>query len=360
MEAQTRQPLVAVVTPVYNGSPFLSAALACVQAQTYGNLVHIVLDNASTDDTPQVIACAANGRVPILARRNSSLLPRIDNWNAAVAMVPSEAKYFRVLCADDLMTPNAIEQMVALAEANPEVGLVGCLQGFGGTHTNPARIDGGGLPAWRNVFDGRWLVKTYLMRLHGALSPTHMLIERRFLDEETPFYRKGQESFDVEVCLRIMRGCQYGFVHDVIAWTRQHDLSSTIKVSLPFQTYIAEWLAWIDLFGPSVMTPPQLIDCRRAHLRHYFRRLLLWRFKQRNKALFDRHIALLAERGVRPTAWHYAEALGEWGWLAIQNRRDEAGAARALREAVWTELVSPRVQQDKAISRSEASALHSR
>src|SRR5688572_574004 len=96
-------PLVVVVTPVYNGSPYLQRTLACVQAQTYPNIIHVVLDNASTDDTAEVIAGAVGGRVPILTKRNAATLGQVDNWNAAVAMTPAEAKYVKILCADDLM-----------------------------------------------------------------------------------------------------------------------------------------------------------------------------------------------------------------------------------------------------------------
>jgi len=315
-----KQPLVAVVTPVYNGSPYLEGALACVQAQTYRNLVHVVLDNASTDDTPQVIARAAGGRVPILTQRNPSLLPQVDNWNAVVAMTPPDAKYFRLLSADDLMTPDAIERLVALAESDPEIGLVCSPHGVGGTHTDPARVDGRGLPVEMHVFDGRWLVKTYLMRLHGAVSPTHMLIKRQLLVEGTPFYRKGVASFDTDACLRVVRGCKFGFVHDVLAWTRLHKDSETSHFPLHKQTYVAEWLAWIDLFGPTVMSPSQLAQCRRIHLRHYFRRLLLWRLKQRDKALVDRHLAFLAEHSP-------AESMG------LHRSADRVGLARATKPA---------------------------
>ena len=111
------QPLVAVVTPVYNGEPHLKHTLRCVQAQTYPNLVHVVLDNASTDDTPEQIRAAEGGRVPIQAHRNDKLLPQVENWNAALALCPPEAKYVQFLAADDLIRSDAIEKLVEAAEA---------------------------------------------------------------------------------------------------------------------------------------------------------------------------------------------------------------------------------------------------
>jgi hypothetical protein len=165
-----------------------------------------------------------------------------------------------------------------------------------------------------------------------------MLIRRGFLDEYRPFYREGQAAFDVDACLRVLPRCKYGFIHDIIGWTRVHDESMTATVSSPNQTYIAEWLGWIDRYGAITMTPLELDRCRRAHLRHYFRRLLLWRFKDHNKTLFDRHIAILSKHGVKPTIWDYAKALLFWLWLAGSGQRYRVGEATSMRERAWAEL----------------------
>lgn len=49
------RPLVAVVTPVYNGGAYLEATMRCVQQQTYENLVHVIVDNCSSDNTSDII-----------------------------------------------------------------------------------------------------------------------------------------------------------------------------------------------------------------------------------------------------------------------------------------------------------------
>ena len=82
----------------------------------------------------------------------------------------------------------------------------------------------------------------------------------------------------------------------------------------------------------------ELEVCRAAFLRYYFRRLLLWRFRDGNKPLFDRHVEFLEERGCRPTAFDYLSALGEWAWLALRNRRNEVGVAKSLWPGTWAEL----------------------
>ena len=76
-------PFVAIVTPVYNGAEFLDATMKCVQAQTYPNIVHVVLDNASTDQTPAIVEAYRNGSTPMIVGRNDVLLSMDENWNAA-------------------------------------------------------------------------------------------------------------------------------------------------------------------------------------------------------------------------------------------------------------------------------------
>ncbi|MEL6830771.1 MAG: glycosyltransferase family A protein, partial [Pseudomonadota bacterium] len=75
---------VYVLTPVYNGAEFLREAMDSVQAQTYPNLEHLVIENASTDATPQILSEYENARVPVRVIKNETLLRQVPNWNTAV------------------------------------------------------------------------------------------------------------------------------------------------------------------------------------------------------------------------------------------------------------------------------------
>ena len=68
-------PLVAVITPVYNGGKYLLEIMNCAQTQSFPNLVHVVLDNASSDNTAEIISLFSTSKVPVLAHRNPSTLP---------------------------------------------------------------------------------------------------------------------------------------------------------------------------------------------------------------------------------------------------------------------------------------------
>jgi glycosyltransferase involved in cell wall biosynthesis len=331
-------PLVAIVTPVYNGATFLDATMACVQAQTYANLVHVILDNASTDATPEILEKFQHQRVPLLIRRNTTTLPLHDNWEAAIRLCPKEAKYFLVLCADDLIEPCAIEKMVALAQRNESIGVVGCRWTTGRDPAGDLEHRRCGLPSGVSIYNGRWFIKSYLMQLHYATSPQYQLFRRDMIDDKMPFYPDLKMLMDVGACLTACLSADYGFVHSELGFTRIHSERVTDKHMAPSKMYDADWLYLIDKFGPATMTSDEFSRCRNAYLLHYFRRLLVWRYRDRNKAVFDFHLALLEKHGVRPTAFDYFNSICDWLRFAALNRRDEVGTARSLWPRTWSEL----------------------
>src|SRR5512138_2193028 len=79
---RARRPLVSVIVPSYNGAKFLPESLDSILAQTYPNIEIIVLDDASTDDTPAVAARYA-GRITYV--RQPANLGQFDNVNDGIA-----------------------------------------------------------------------------------------------------------------------------------------------------------------------------------------------------------------------------------------------------------------------------------
>ena len=111
------QPLVSVVIPTYNHASFLGEAVASVQAQSYGSLEVVVVDDGSTDETPQVVA-ALQG-VKYVAQANQGLA---SARNTGIRC--SQGSYLLFLDADDRLLPNAVRASLARLAKRPECAFV--------------------------------------------------------------------------------------------------------------------------------------------------------------------------------------------------------------------------------------------
>ena len=61
------------MTAVWNGSASLAETIACIQAQTFTDWEYIIVDDASTDDTPALVeqAMQKDSRIRLLRRTKS-------------------------------------------------------------------------------------------------------------------------------------------------------------------------------------------------------------------------------------------------------------------------------------------------
>lgn len=318
-------PLVAIATPVYNGARFLAETMECVQAQTYPNLVHCVLDNASTDGTAEIIERYRGGRVRLIAARNAETLPQVQNWNAALRLVPKEAAYFRTLPHDDLILADGIEKMVALGERRPEVGIIGCHEWIG------ERLEGADLPAGREVLDGRAIVRGALLNVTHGFSHDHSLFRmppdgmpEHFYDAE--YYGTPLLSFDTDAGMRALVRGSYGCVHEPLGVTRLHPESVTSVEVTPIRLKLWADLQLIDRWGPKAFdSEAEYRACRSKHLGFYFRHLLLYKIRGRSE-LLKRHMNWLARASVLPTKFDYARAVVEWPFRRAMRRLRPLGA----------------------------------
>ncbi len=115
-------PRVSVCIPVFNCEQFVGQAVQSVLEQSCGDFELIVLDNASTDGTLQVIEQFADARVRIVrGLRNEGLEA---NWNKALR--EARGDYVKILPADDLLYRDCLERQVAALDdpANRGVTLV--------------------------------------------------------------------------------------------------------------------------------------------------------------------------------------------------------------------------------------------
>lgn len=100
---------VSVCVPTYNCAPLLGETLESILAQGYSDFELIVSDNASTDDTEEVVRKYRDRR--IVYQRHPVNVGYTRNVRSCIEKARGE--YVAVLCADDYWTPDFLEKTVA-------------------------------------------------------------------------------------------------------------------------------------------------------------------------------------------------------------------------------------------------------
>ena len=284
----TDLPKVAILTPVYNGETYLRETLQSVQDQTYPNLIHIVIDNASTDTTAEILADFTNGVVPVHTVRHTDLLPQMENWNSAIDAIPDDAVWFRTLCADDTIHPDAIAKTVALGESDPEIGLVGCKRDINGAIHDPL------WPKDKAVFDGKTALKRFFEN-KGMIMGPHVLIRTAAIDKQTPFYDLVENAADTDAALRVLTDWKMGFVHEHLAFTRVHDTTVTELEVSPMKLHLFDWYLFLRRYADAAFGPIAGKAMRARYRRHYVRRLInLRRTDPLGDKIWDTHAERLS------------------------------------------------------------------
>jgi glycosyltransferase involved in cell wall biosynthesis len=245
------KPLVSVVTPVYNGAQYLAECIESVLGQTYDAFEYVVADNRSTDDSLEIALryAAQDGRMRVVPH-DEHLSHHIASWNRSMRLVSPEAAYVKVVHADDWLFDECLERMVALARAHPSVGVVGAYR-LDEDHVN---LDG--LPPGTTVVPGRDVVRSFL--LGGPLpflfgSPTSTLFRADLVRKRANLYCEENIHADSEACVDLLTESDFGFVHQVLTYTRRHNEAVT-AFTRRIGTYVPADLGVFQRWGPVVLS----------------------------------------------------------------------------------------------------------
>jgi glycosyltransferase involved in cell wall biosynthesis len=286
------QPLVSIVTPVYNEAAHLAECIESVLGQTYQNWDYTIIDNCSTDGSFEVARRYAVRDRRIRVIQNRQFLSVIPNHNVAVRQISPESKYCKVVLGDDWIFPNCLGEMVALAEAHPSVGIVGAyaLEGH--------RVAWTGLPYPSPVVSGREICRRHLLEgLYVFGSANAVLYRADLVRSHEPFYNEANIHADTEICFALLKTCDFGFAHQILTFTRVRSRSLS-AISSDFHTSFASMLQLLVTYAPDYLTREEC-ECRLArHLREYYRFLGKSLIQRRDKGFWAYHKRELTTAGV--------------------------------------------------------------
>lgn len=234
-------PLVSICIPTYNGEAFILEAIASALTQTYDSVEIIVSDDNSTDNTSQIIQSLKQHIAVKYSVYDHENLGIADNCNFCIQK--AKGKYIKFLFQDDILLPNCITELVALAESYNDIGLVFSPRDIffatgDDTDTNLIAIyqDFQNIhQAWstlKPIQPGQDLLKDPNLLSHPINKigePTTVLIRRQVFDKVGGFDPNLNQLVDLEMWLRIMKYYQIGFVNNTLSQFRLNRQQKTCQ-----------------------------------------------------------------------------------------------------------------------------------
>jgi glycosyltransferase involved in cell wall biosynthesis len=212
------EPFTSVVTPVYNGEPFLAECIESVLAQDYANWEYVIVNNCSTDRTLELAERYTKQDPRIRVVTNEVFLNLIENHNHALGQISAESEYCKVVSADDHLLSQCLGKMVRFAAQHPAVGIVGSYQ------QSDSIIKWKGLPENVSVLPGREACRLGLLHgIHVFGNPTSVLYRSDLIRSTASFFPHSDPHADTSACYTYLRDFDFGFIHEVLSVERVHE-----------------------------------------------------------------------------------------------------------------------------------------
>ena len=221
-------------------------AVTTALAQTFGDFEIIIVDNASTDATPDILARITDARVRVF--RNEQNIGAQANFNRAVSL--ARGQYLKVLCADDVLYPTCLEQQVAVLDADSSgtIAVVGCARDI---------IDERGKRWLRRRFPGRG------GRIPGAAAvrmavrngtnifgePAAILIRTAAVKAAGAFDARFGFCLDLDLWCRLLEGGDLYMLDDVLCGFRISNQSWSAALAARQQQEFSEFIGDLSRRG---------------------------------------------------------------------------------------------------------------
>lgn len=207
-------PTISVVIPAHDADRYISDAVSSVLDQTYQDFEVMIVDDGSTDRTPELIsAFAANSRVRHIRQQN--LGPSAARNTGIRA---SRGSFIAFLDADDFWQPDKLEAQLTIFESHPHVGVV---------YSDFAVLDDSGQHVqrtWRRPVPRGSLTADLMFGNVIAGSSSSVILRKECIESVGGFDQNLWVCEDQDLWRRLSMVCEFYFLEAVHVLVREHRL----------------------------------------------------------------------------------------------------------------------------------------
>lgn len=233
-------PLLTVAIPTFNSAHFLPDAIASIMRQGLDDFEILVLDNASEDNTEDLIHSLRNRHIRYV--RNRTNVGATENGN--LCMANARGRYLKILCADDVLLDGVLRKQISILENHPEVVLVSC----GYLATDPDLNVSGLWSAFPGIHSGQRVINFCLSRMTNAVGGPSNLMVRRTTAEGVVADATYRLVGDLKFSLQLLQRGSYGSIEGPGILYRRHP-NSDFTANFTEELHLLEYLRLVDEFN---------------------------------------------------------------------------------------------------------------
>ena len=237
-----KKPLISVIMNCYNGEGFLKEAIESLLQQTYTNWELVFWDNASTDQSKNILFSYSDKRIKYCCAASHTGLGKAR----VEALKKAEGVYVTILDVDDIWLKDKlsfqVDKMLSFSSSTKEVGLIyGRCECFFEAST---LMETKTLPLEGDIFDQLLSGKTTIPL------PT-LFFPKKAYDKVGGFNATYDYCNDLDLLLKITLKYDALFIDEVIAKYRMHNKSLTDQSNQSSGKHYKEYIRLISQYLPN-------------------------------------------------------------------------------------------------------------
>ncbi len=253
------KPKVSVFIPAYNAVAYIEQAIQSVLAQSCRDYELIVVDDASTDGTAELIKPYQNYPA-VRVYHNETNLGVAGNWNRGVELCRGD--FIVRLDADDFLAPHHLEKLLAIFEQFPDTDMV--FSGANLLYEDVTRID---LPYAKSWVQSGQEFLPELLRVCRIWSPA-VCLRRSCYDRLGGVIGEMDIHEDWEMWVRVAANGRVAYVAEPLAYIRFRNARGCTDSAIEQARGPVACQIWLDRLAqgslPYQLSPAQLALLKRG------------------------------------------------------------------------------------------------
>lgn len=217
MVSQNLPPKISVCIPVFNGANYIEEAIRSVLNQTFKDFELIIVDNASTDGTVDILDSLKflDNRIHVF--RNDQNIGLAPNLNKCVDYANGE--YIKFLCADDLLKEDCLSKMVAVFQNDSSIKLVASSRIL----VDESKVERGvkGYQKKTEKINGIYVISKCLYLGNYIGEPSAVMFKK--IDFNKPFRKDLPQLMDLACWFELLESGYFYYFNSPLCTIRIHD-----------------------------------------------------------------------------------------------------------------------------------------